>query len=307
MSGKSFVLDRRALLGGLAAMPFASGLARAQNSGELILRNIPGANRQAAIIGVGTARRYSDPAEGDIAGLRETIARFHELGGSLIDTAPSYGRAEEVTGRILEELGVRDGIFLATKVGAEGKDAGEAQIAESFAKLRTDYIDLIAVHNLRDLDTQLATLRALKDSGRIGAVGITTSFAPQHEEFEAVMRREQLDSIQVDYALDNRAAAERILPLAQDQGVAVMVNLPFGRDRLFDKTEGVPLPGWAAEIGCETWAQVFLKYVVSHPGVTHAIPGMARVAYVDDNMNAARAPLPDPAVRAEMERFIDEL
>ena len=319
------MIDRRTLLGTLAALPFVataacaqqesgmamangSGAPPAAGSGNLLTARIPGANQQVPIIGIGTARRYADPSgEADLAPLRATIARFVELGGQVIDTAPSYGRAEEVVGQLVEELGVRDRLFLATKVGVNNREEGVAQIADAFRKLRTDRLDLIAVHNLRDVDNQLAILRDMKAQGRIRALGITTSSKQQYEAFEAVMRREALDTIQIDYAIDNRSAAERILPLAQERGQAVMINLPFGRDRLFSATQGRPLPDFAAEIGVTSWAQFFLKYVVSHPSRPIAIPGMAQARYIDDNLNAARAPLPDAAMRTRMEAVIDAL
>jgi len=263
---------------------------------------------QVPLVGIGTARNYQDPqTEEDYAPLRATIARFAELGGKVIDTAPSYGRAEEVLGRLIAELGVRDQLYLATKIGVNTPEEGRAQLEQAFRRLQTDFIDLIAVHNLRDVDNQLAMLREAQQGGRIGAVGITTSFEGQYEDFEAVMRREALDCIQVDYAMDNRSAAERILPLAQEKGMAVMVNLPFGRGRLFSATRDMPLPDWAVEIGAQTWAQVFLKYIISHPSQPIAIPGTDKVEYVDDNLGASIGPLPDAALRLRMERFIDEL
>jgi len=304
------MLNRRVMLAGMAALPFTIKAALAQTPGSDGLRMVPiGSGAiQVPAVGIGTARRYDDPQGADqLAPLRATIARFAELGGSVIDTAPAYGRAEEVVGQLVADLGVRDRLFLATKVGANSRDEGKAQIEQSFKKLRTDRIDLIAVHNLRDLDDQLATLRDLKAAGRIRALGITTSFDGQYEAFEAAMRKEPLDTIQVDYALDNRNAAERILPLAQEKGIAVMVNLPFGRDRLFNATRDKPLPDWAKEIGATSWAQVFLKYVLSHPSRPIAIPGMAQTRYVDDNLGAARGPLPDAAMRKRMEQYIDGL
>jgi len=163
------------------------------------------------------------------------------------------------------------------------------------------------VHNLRGTEIHLPTLRELKQAGRIRYIGITTSFDRQYADFEATMRRERLDFIQVDYALDNRGAGEHILPLAAERGMAVMINLPFGRGRLFSAVRGKALPPWAAEIDCRTWAQFFLKYVISHPAVTCAIPGMARPAYVEDNLGAARGRLPDAALRRRMETFIDTI
>jgi aryl-alcohol dehydrogenase-like predicted oxidoreductase len=187
------------------------------------------------------------------------------------------------------------------------KEEGVAQIEQAFRNLRTDRIDLIAVHNLRDTANQLATLRDLKAAGRIRYIGCTTSFDRQYEAFEAMMRRETLDSIQIDYALDNRNAAERIIPLAKDRGMAVFINLPFGRGSVFRATQGKPLPDWAAEIDVTTWAQFMLKYIVSHEAVTCAVPGMAQPQYVDDNLKAAQGRMPDAAMRRRMEQFIDGL
>jgi aryl-alcohol dehydrogenase-like predicted oxidoreductase len=305
------MLDRRSVVTGLAAWPIAAKLAASPGLAKAaMLRTapIPSAGVSVPVIGVGTSRRYNDPqGEEAMATLRATLARFAELGGMVIDTAPSYGRAEEVVGGLVGGLGIRDKLFLATKVGVDTKEEGLAQTEASFKKLRTDRIDLIAVHNLRDVDNQLAILRDLRSAGRIGALGITTSSDRQYEEFEAVMRKEALDSIQVDYGLDNRNAAERILPLAQDKGCAVMINLPFGRGRLLSRLQAHPLPDWAAEIGADSWAQVALKYVLSHPCRPIAIPGTAQLRYAEDNMAAARGGLPDAALRACMEAFVQNL
>ncbi|MBU3078559.1 aldo/keto reductase [Sphingomonas quercus] len=302
------MMDRRTLLAGLAAAPLIASRAMAQAPAPLITRRIPGIAEPLPIVGIGTARRYENPeGEAALAPLRETIRRFHQLGGRIIDMAPSYGRAESVVGELVAGLGNRRDLIFSTKVGADSKEAGRQQIEQSFRNLRTDRIDLFFVHNIRDVDNQLATLAELKQAGRIRALGITTSFDQQYQAFEAVMRRARLDCIQVDYALDNRGSAERILPLAQERGMAVMVNLPFGRDRLFNATNGKPLPDWAKDIGCTSWAQVFLKYVLSHPAVTCVVPGMSQARYVDDNLGAARGRMPDAAMRRRMEQFIDAL
>jgi len=276
----------------------------------LLQKKIPSSGESIPIIGIGTARRYEEiGSETEKAPLRETIRRFKDLGGKVIDSSPTYGTAEAVVGELVDDLKARNSLFLATKVSLRqpGRAAGMEQIEQSFKRLRTNKIDLIAVHNLRDTQTQLRTLRELKHAGRIRYVGITTSFERQYPEFEQTIKDETLDFIQVDYALDNRNADERILPLAADRGAAVMINLPFGRGRLFKAVQGKKLPDWAAEFDCKTWAQFFLKYIVSHPAVTCAVPGMAKPEYVVDNLGAARGRLPDAAMRRRMEKFIDAL
>jgi aryl-alcohol dehydrogenase-like predicted oxidoreductase len=274
----------------------------------LIQKKIPSSGESIPVIGIGTARRYEDvKTDAEKAPLRETLRQFQLLGGKVIDSSPSYGTAEAVVGELVDGLKVRDSLFLATKVSLRkvGREEGIKQIEDSFKKYRTNKIDLIAVHNLRDTGTQLRTLREMKTAGRIRYVGITTSFDNQYGEFEQVMKKESLDFVQVDYALDNRDAGERIIPLAADRGMAVMINLPFGRGRLFKAVEGKRLPEWASEFDCQSWPQFFLKYIVSHPAVTCAVPGMARPEYVVDNLGAARGRLPDAAMRRRMQQFID--
>ncbi|MBI4256241.1 MAG: aldo/keto reductase [Candidatus Rokubacteria bacterium] len=290
-----------------AAVLLSSGRLGAQ-PGPLIERAIPSTGERVPVIGIGTARRWeavTTPAE--MAPLREVLRRFAELGGKVIDTAPSYGTAEAVAGELVADLGVRASLFLATKVGATGRQEGIEQIEASFRRLRAPRVDLIAVHNLRDSATQLQTLRELKQAGRIRYVGITTSFARQYPEFERTMRTETLDFIQVDYALDSRGAAATILPLARDRGMAVMINLPFGRGRLFQAVQGRALPPWASDFDCASWAQFFLKYIVSHPAVTCCVPGTAKVEYLLDNLGAAQGRLPDATMRRRMEDFIERL
>ena len=296
-----------AVLGASIFLEPARVLAQSQ---PLLQKKIPSSGELLPIVGIGTARRYEDVKnDAEKVPLKETIRQFHALGGKVIDSSPSYGTAEAVVGELVEELKVRDSLFLATKVSLrkDGREEGVKQIEESFKKYRTSRIDLIAVHNLRDTDTQLALLRELKQAGRIRYVGITTSFPKQYGEFEQVMKKENLDFIQVDYALDNRETDKRIIPLAGDRGMAVMINLPFGRGRLFNAVQGKSLPEWAKEFDCHSWAQFFLKYLVSHPAVTCAIPGMAQPKYVPDNLGAARGRLPDAAMRRKMEQFIDSV
>jgi aryl-alcohol dehydrogenase-like predicted oxidoreductase len=292
-------------LGATLLFPKKGLLAQSQ---PLIQKKIPSSGETIPIIGIGTARRYENiKSDGEKAPLRETIRQFQSLGGKIIDSSPSYGTAEAVVGELIDGLKARDSLFLATKVSLRkgGREEGVKQIEQSFKRLRTDKIDLLAVHNLLDTDTQLRTLREMKSAQRIRYVGITTSFDSQYGEFEQVMKKETLDFIQVDYALDNRDAGERLIPLAGDRGMAVMINLPFGRGRLFNAVQGKKLPDWAGEFDCASWAQFFLKYTVSHPAITCAVPGMARPEYVVDNLAAARGRLPDAAMRKRMEQFID--
>lgn len=296
-------LDRRTLLAAGALMPLAVRPGLAEDS--LLLRKIPSSGESLPAIGIGTSRRYEvEPTPDKIAPLREAVERFVALGGRVIDTAPSYGTAEDVLGKILPEGGLREKIFLASKVSERGKD-GLGQIERSFKRMNVTNIDLIAVHNLVDVETNLATLRELKRQGRIRYVGVTVWVDSQFADLEAVMKREALDFIQVNYAIDSRAAAERILPLAKDRGMAAMINVPFGRDRLFGAVKGKPIPDWAAAFGCANWAQFFLKYVLANEAVTCPIPGMAKVAYVEENVGAARGRLPDATERKKMETYID--
>ncbi|MEJ2336232.1 MAG: aldo/keto reductase [Gemmatimonadales bacterium] len=275
---------------------------------ELLMRPIPSSGETIPAIGIGTARRYDvQESSEEMAVLKEVLAAFAMMGGRVVDTAPSYGRAEIVVGELVDAIGNRDDLFLATKVRAEGREAGIDQMEESLRRLHTDRIDLMQVHNLVDVETQLATLREWKAAGRIRYLGITTSFDRQYEDFERVMREQTMDFIQVNYSLGDRGAGERILPLAADRGMAVLVNLPYARGRLFQKVGDRPLPRWAAEFDCESWGQFFLKFVLSEPAVTCAIPGTAKMTYLEDNLGAARGRLPDPELRQRMITFYDSL
>ena len=277
----------------------------------LITRAIPNTGHELPIIGIGTARRYDvGPEAADRAPLREVLATFAQLGGSVIDTAPSYGAAEQVCGDIVRELGNRDRLFIATKIslrGLSGRDAGVAQMQQSMTRFGTKHIDLMQIHNLNDWQTQLELIREWKEEGRLGSIGITTSFDRQYADFENVMREDGIDAIQVDYAIDNRGAEERILPLAAERRLAVLVNLPFSRSRTFERAGSRALPDWAADYGIESWAQFFLKWVVSHPAVTVAIPGTARLDYLIDNLGAARGAMPDEAARQRMLSYFESL
>jgi aryl-alcohol dehydrogenase-like predicted oxidoreductase len=297
-------VSRRAVIAAAALAPLAGRLSRAAE--PLIRRPIPSSGEMLPAIGIGTSRRYEvEPNPEAVAPLKAAVQSFVSLGGSVIDTAPSYGTAEDVLGLILAEPGLRQSIFLASKVDTQGRDATLAEFERSLKRMKVESLDLVAVHNLIDVNENLAVLRDLKRDKRIRYVGVTVWRDGQLDALEAVMKREPLDFIQVNYAIDNRAAAERVLPLAAEKGVAVMTNVPFGRDRLFKAVQGKELPPVAKDLGCTSWPQFFLKYVLGHPAVTCPIPGMAKVAYVEDNLAAARGPLPDPAQRKQMETFID--
>jgi aryl-alcohol dehydrogenase-like predicted oxidoreductase len=297
-------VSRRAVIAAAALAPLARRAAFAAE--PLIRRPIPSSGEMLPAIGIGTSRRYEvEPTADRIAPLKEAVQTFVSLGGTLIDTAPSYGTAEDVLGAILAETGLRQKIFLASKVDTTGRDETLKEFERSLKRMKVETLDLVAVHNLIDVTENLAVLRDLKAAERIRYVGVTVWRDNQLDALESVMKRETLDFIQVNYAIDNRAAAERVIPLAAERGMAVMTNVPFGRDRLFKAVQGKELPPVAKDLGCTSWPQVFLKYVLGNPAVTCPIPGMAKAAYVDDNLAAARGKLPDAAQRKQMEAFID--
>jgi aryl-alcohol dehydrogenase-like predicted oxidoreductase len=290
---------------GLGALSLAAlGGNAAAGSSELIKKPIPSTGEMVPVIGLGTNRYGRQDRDVLLASLK----RFHELGGTLIDTAPMYGKSEAVLGDLIEELGIREDLFIATKADVEpGGKATDAQMRRSQKALRTKTFELMQVHNLRGTTEALAKMREWQQDGSIRYVGITTSREAQYEEFENVMRSEKLDFIQVNYSLEQREAAKRILPLAADQGIAVIINRAFGGGRIFEKVGDQPLPDWAQEFGCESWAQFLLKYAIGHPAATLSIPGMTKVHHVDDNFGAARGRLPDGGERKRQEAFFDSL
>jgi aryl-alcohol dehydrogenase-like predicted oxidoreductase len=307
----SYSLTRREALAGIGAIGLTAGSgiapASAQAKPELLTKPIPSTGERLPVIGIGTARRYDVGTDEKERGpIREVLQNLPKLGGKLVDTAPSYGTAEQVIGDILTELKNRDQIFLATKVGDgnRGVAAGIREMEESLKKLRTSKLDLLMVHNLNGVTEMLPVLREWKEKGRTRYIGMSTSFDRQYDDFAAIMAKEKLDFIQVDYAIDNRDAEKRILPLAADRGMAVLTNLPFGRGRVFQAFGKKPIPDWAKELGIETWAQFALKFLVSHPAVTVAIPGTARPDYLADNIGAARLPMPDAKTRERMADLI---
>lgn len=291
-------------LGATAAALIAPPL-RARKYVMVQTRPIPSSGEKLPVIGIGTARRFDVQTAEEKEPLREVLREMSRLGGKLVDTAPSYGVAESVVGELVAELGNRDALFLATKVGA-GRNGAEAGVAEMNASLaRLKRIDLMQIHNLAGVDVMLPILREWKAAGRIRYHGISTSSDQQYDALEAIMKREQLDFIQIDYAIDNRAADERILPLAADRGIAVLTNLPFGRGRVLSAFKDQPIPDWAKELGIETWAQFALKWVISHPAVTSAIPGTAKLAYLKDNLGAGKGRMPDAGTRKKMVALLE--
>jgi len=257
------------------------------------------------VVGCGTYRTFDVGATlKEREPLFEVLKVLFAAGGSVIDSSPMYGAAEGVVGELLAQMQDRSRAFLATKVWTSGKQAGIDQINRSFELLQDRRIDLIQVHNLLDWKVQLSTLRDLKSAGRIRYVGITHYSASAFAEVESVLRSETLDFLQINYAMNDTAAERRILPLAADRGVAVIVNRPFGGGGLLGRLSNRPLPSWAEEIECQSWAQVLLKFVLSHPAVTCAIPGTGRPEHMLDNIGAGFGRVPDAALRA---RMIDSL
>jgi aryl-alcohol dehydrogenase-like predicted oxidoreductase len=279
-------------------------LAETQQS-TLIQKPIPSSGEKIPVIGMGTAR-YFDAITPE---LRDVIKRFPELGGKVVDLSPSYSNAESVVGDIIAELKNRPSYFLATKVTSPGTDreSGTRQLEESMRRLHTDKIDLMQIHNLVGVEQRLPLIREWKQAGRFRYVGITTSFPRQYDAFEKLMREQTLDFVQVDYSIDERAVEQRLLPLAIDRGMAVLVNSPFRRGRSFERVKDKPIPSWTAELEVTSWAQLFLKYLASHPAVTCVIPGTERVQFLVDNMVATHGRLPDAALRKRIEQYYDGL
>jgi aryl-alcohol dehydrogenase-like predicted oxidoreductase len=297
----------RAGLGAVTLAAFGGGTAFADQD-ALLRKPIPSTGEMVPIIGLGTNRYGVGGDTEKRAVLRAALARFHELGGTLIDTAPMYRSSETVLGDLIADLDIRDDLFIATKADKDtGAEATNTQMRDSLRKLQTDTFDLMQVHNLIGWQDALPVMREWQQEGRIRYIGITTSRARQYEEFEKVVRQEELDFIQINYSLEQREAAERILPLAADKGVAVIINRAFGGGRIFDKVGNQPLPVWAQEFGCTSWAQFLLKYAIGHPAATLSIPGMTKLHHVDDNFGAAHGRLPDAEERKRQEAFYDSI
>jgi diketogulonate reductase-like aldo/keto reductase len=266
-------------------------------------RPIPSSGERIPVIGLGTWRAF-DVGHGQAARapLDRCVATFESMGGCVIDTSPMYGWAEEVAGEILTALGLRDRMFIATKVWTQGRERGIEQMRESMRKLCVDRVDLMQVHNLVDTPTHLETLRRWKAEGLVRYIGVTHYADRAHADVARVLRQEPLDFVQINYSVAERAAEESILPLAADRGIAVIANRPLAAGAALGPLRGRPLPKWASELGCTTWSQLLLKFVVSHPSVTCAIPATANPDHLLDNMQAGVGPMPDASFRERIAR-----
>lgn len=267
-------------------------------------RPIPADRRRLPVVGLGTWQTFDVGADG--AGRRNLgalLARFVELGGELVDSSPMYGSAESVVGDLAAERGLRDRLLLATKVWTRGRDAGIAQMEESLRRLRTARIELMQVHNLLDWKLHLPVLRAWKAEGRIRYLGITHYSAGAHDEVEAILRKEPLDFLQINYSLAEQDATRRLLPLAAERGVAVIVNRPFAEGALFSRVKGRALPAEAAHHGCGSWAQVFLRWILANPAVSCVIPATNRIDHLEDNMMAGAIAPPAPGDQQVLARM----
>jgi diketogulonate reductase-like aldo/keto reductase len=295
---------------GLLLARVASGAETTEKKTKLTLlqRSIPSSGESLPVIGLGTWQAFdvgSTPAERQP--LEEVLALFTRLGGRVVDSSPMYGRAEQVVGEIATKLDLHQALFLATKVWTTGKQEGIESMEKSLAKLQVRRIDLMQVHNLVDARTHLATLRDWKQQGRARYLGITHHASSAYGELANILRTEKLDFVQINYSLLEREAGEQILPLARDRGVAVIVNRPFGGGDLFARVRQKPLPEWAAEFDCHSWAQFFLKWIIAHPAVTCAIPATNKADHLEDNMQAGVGRFPDENLRRRMADAVTKL
>ena len=277
-------------------------------AGAPLRRPIPRTGELLHAVGLGTWQTFD--VGGDAAGraaAREVLARFVKAGGQMVDSSPMYGSSESVVGELAAGLGVEKSLFLATKVWTSGREAGIRQMQESMRRMRTKRIDLMQVHNLKDVNTQLNTLREWKEQGRIRYLGITHYHEGAYAELERLIKSEQLDFAQFNYNVVSTAAEERLLPICAEYRTAVIVNRPFEEGALFRTVKGKELPKWAQEFDCDSWARFFLKFILSHPAVTCAIPATRDPDYLVDNMGAALGRLPDAAMRRRMVQHMRSL
>jgi len=275
---------------------------------DTLARPIPSTGESIPAVGLGTWQVFDVAADAaELAQARETLQTFVNLGGRVVDSSPMYGSSESVTGRLAAELGMQGKLFLATKVWTSGRQAGQRQMEDSMRKLRVERLDLMQVHNLVDVRTHLATLRAWKKTGRVRYLGVTHYHAGAHADLEKIIRPGDIDFVQVNYSLAEPEAGQRLLAAAADSRTAVIVNRPFAEGAMFRHVWDTPLPEWARAIGCASWAQYFLKWILAHPAVTCAIPGTRNPKHVADNLGAAKGLLPDEATRRKMASYFDSL
>jgi diketogulonate reductase-like aldo/keto reductase len=302
-------INRRRLIqgalatGALTLMPWPFTAVRAA-SDEIIRRRIPATGERIPVAGMGTYRTFDIDTGDPQARTRmlEVLRRFTDGGGRVIDSSPMYGRAEAAVGELARELGVTDRLWMATKVWTRGRENGIEQMERSLERMGVATMDLMQVHNLVDLETHLATLKAWKDEGRVRYIGATHYIASRHSELARLIERYPLDFLQFNYNVGERNAEERLLPACRDHGVATLINEPFEQGRLFGRVRGRDVPEWASEIGCRTWAQLFLKFLIGHPGVTAVIPATSDPDHAAENVAAGRGAVPDEAMR---ERIVE--
>ena len=288
----------------VAPSPKGSGA----KAGGMLKRKIPKTGEEIPVIGLGTYIRYDvELSEGELTPRREVIRTLYQSGGRLIDTAYVYGRAEELLGRLTTELGIKDKLFIATKVWAEGRESGVRQMESSFAKLGVARVDLMQIHNLTDWQTQMETLKEWKAAGKTRYIGITYASPWASGRLMEVMKREPIDFVQQIYSIAVRDVEKDLLPLAQEKGIAVLANRNFEGGDLFRRARGRPIPEWARDFGCASWAQFFLKYVLSHPAVTCVIPATANPAHMADNLLAGFGRLPEERERQRMVEYFQSL
>ncbi|NVJ67500.1 MAG: aldo/keto reductase [Gammaproteobacteria bacterium] len=297
MKRRDFVKSSAAVAG-VTAMASKGLLASTDKSSEILLNKIPSSGESIPVIGMGTYRNLNIQDDSKLPQRVELIKQFFELGGQMLDSSPMYGQSEKVIGYCLEMLGQPKQLFATTKVWTKGEQDGIEQMQDSMRLWGLDKFDLMQIHNLVDWQTHLKTLRKWKEKGLIKYIGITTSHGRDHAELAAIMQKEPLDFVQLTYNIRDREVENKLLPLAADKGIAVIVNRPF--NGLFGYTKGKALPAYAKEIGCNTWAQFYLKFVISHPAVTCAIPATSKIKHLKDNMLAGYGALPDAKMRQEM-------
>ncbi|MGX5172643.1 aldo/keto reductase [Aliikangiella sp. IMCC44653] len=275
---------------------------------NVLKKAIPASGELIPVIGMGSYQTFNVPMDSpQITNLTKVLQAFFASGGSFIDSSPMYGRSEEVLGTLIKQLKLTQPWFAASKVWTYGQQAGLAAIKESATRMGRETMDLMQVHNLRDYQVQLANLNELKAKAQLKYTGITTSRVSQYKEFEAVMKSHPMDFVQLNYNIKMREAEKRLLPLAQDKGLAVIVNMPYEKGRLFKLVKGKLLPEFAKEFDCYSWGQFFLKFIVSHPAVTCAIPATSKVNHMQDNMQALRGRLPSQQQRKQMIEYFESL